>query len=449
MEIADLSLRVVVLLGTFDYFRVAYYLMSLLRHTHWSRERLADYQNRKLREIVKYAYDHVPFYHDKFLQARVKPAAIKTVEDLRKLPIVRRDELQIAADKVISNEFDVRRLKQVSTSGSTGKPLFMHITASENAFRKAKLLRANTVCGQRPRDKWVVMTAPQHLAHTSRLQRLLGVYSPIPVSVFDSATAQLSKIERIRPAVLDGYSSSLLLLAEEAEKSGLEAIRPRIVIGGAELIDVSSRQYVERVFKAPFYDEYASIEFERLAWQCEERTEYHIDADSVFMEFVHGEGAEVACGETGEIVCTSLFNYAMPLIRYATGDIGRGSTETGCACGRTFPLMKVVEGRKESVVVLPDGRSLSPLAIDDCMCAFKYFNQIAQYRFVQRRIDSFRILFKKKADTVSEEVMETELLAHVKRILDIGESEETVEIEFVDEIPLDRTGKIRKVVSEL
>jgi len=433
----------------YNYFRIAYDIASLLRHTHWSREQLLDYQNRKVQEIVRYAFENVPFYHEKFLQAGVKPTDVKTVDDLKKLPILRREELQKAADKVISNEFDSRRLKHVSTSGSTGKPLFTYITAKEDAFRKAKLLRANTICGQKPRDKWVVMTAPQHEAQTSRLQRFLGVYSPIPVSVFDSVAVQISEIEKIKPDVLDGYSSSLLLLAEEVERRGLETIRPRMVVGGAELIDSSSRHFVERVFKAPFYDEYASVEFERLAWQCEERAEYHIDADSVLMEFLDKENAEVARGETGEIVCTSLFNYAMPLIRYATGDIGRGSKETGCACGRTFPLMKVMEGRKESVVVLPDGRSLSPLAIGDCMCAFKYFNNVFQYRFIQKKVNSFKILVKKKNESVDDKIMKTEMLRHVRDMLRLSEAEVAVEIEFTDSIPPDKSGKIRKVVSEL
>jgi phenylacetate-CoA ligase len=433
----------------YNYFRIAYDLASLLRHTHWSREQLLDYQNMKVQEIVRYAFDNVPFYHEKFLQAGVKPTDVKTVDDLKKLPILRREELQKAADKVISNEFDSRRLKHVSTSGSTGQPLFTYITAREDAFRKAKLLRANTICGQKPRDKWVVMTAPQHEAQTSRLQRFLGVYSPIPVSVFDSVAVQISEIERIKPDVLDGYSSSLLLLAEEVERRGLETIRPRMVVGGAELIDSSSRHFVERVFKAPFYDEYASVEFERLAWQCEERAEYHIDADSVLMEFLDKENAEVARGETGEIVCTSLFNYAMPLIRYATGDIGRDSKETGCACGRAFPLMKVMEGRKESVVVLPDGRSLSPLAIGDCMCAFKYFNNVFQYRFIQKKVNSFKILVKKKDASVDDKIMKTEMLRHVRGTLRLSGAEVDVEIEFTDEIPPDKSGKIRKVVSEL
>jgi len=67
---------------------------------------------------------------------------------------------------------------------------------------------------------------------------------------------QISMLEKIKPAVLDGYSSSLYILAKEVEKRGLKTIRPKFIIGGAELVDASSREYVSRVFQVPFYDQY-------------------------------------------------------------------------------------------------------------------------------------------------------------------------------------------------
>lgn len=430
------------------YFLIAYYLNCLLTHTRWSHKKILKYQNMKVRQIVDYAYTHVPFYHEKLRQLALKPQEIKTIEDLNKLSVVKKRELQENTSKILSDEFEIGVLRKVSTTGSTGHPLSTYITKKEDAFRKAKILRANIICGQRPRDKWAVITAPQHQAETRKLQRFLGIYNPISVSVFYDANAQISVIERINPDVLDGYSSSLMLLATEVEERGIETINPRIIIGGAELIDQSSRQSIEKVFKAPFYDEYACVELERLAWQCEERAAYHIDADSVIMQFVDENGEEVALGERGEIVCTSLFNHAMPFIRYALGDIGKASEDNRCPCGRTFPLVKVIEGRKDSIVILPDGRALSPLAIGDCMTFFKYFDHIYQYRVIQKRIDFFKFLVKKKDRSVEEKVMEAELLAHVRKTLSFPESI-AIETEFVDEIPPDKTGKLRKVVSEI
>jgi phenylacetate-CoA ligase len=435
-----------------DYVMGANYLFMLFRHTHWSKEELLTYRNRRVREIVSYAYTHVPFYHEKFRQLGLKPEELKTAEDLSKLPVIRRAELQRNADSLISSGFNITKLKKISTSGSTGQPLFTHITMSEDAFRKAKLLRANIICGQRLRDKWVIITGPQHEADTHRLQKFLRIYLPTPLSVFDSAETQISKINEMKPDILDGYSSSLLLLAKEVEETDLETAKPRMIIGGAELIDNSSRRFVERVFEAPFYDAYACVELEKLAWQCKEKSGYHIDADSVIMQFVDEEGKEVGPGETGEIVCTSLFNYAMPFIRYAVGDVGRLSKDPQCSCGIPFPLMEVIEGRKDSLIVLPDGQVISPLTFGWIMEFFKYYACIDQYRVVQKKINLFRFIIRMSNSartSVDEKVMADELSEHFRQFLNMGSSKVDFEVEFVDEIPLDRGGKLRKVISEL
>lgn len=433
----------------YNYFRVLYYLATMKERAYWKRNRLFDYQNKKLREIVKYAYDNVPFYHERFRQLGLKPSDVKTVSDLNKLPIITKDEMRKSPEKMISRKFNVENLRVVATSGSTGQPVFFRITRKEDEFRKAKHLRANIACGHKPRDRWVVIVTPQHMENVSWLQRALGIYALTPLSVFDDPAMQVSTLEKLRPDILEGYSSSLLLMAKEVEKREERVVKPKLIIGGAELIEDSSRRYIEKVFYAPFYDQYASIEFERIAWQCSEKVGYHIDADSVIMQFVDSEGEEVALGERGEIVCTSLFNYAMPFIRYTVGDVGVASGETDCPCGRTFPRMKLLEGRKDSLIFLPGGRILSPLVIGDGMMFFEFYREIDQYRVIQKRLDFFKFLLKKKDGGVDEKVMETQLVEYLRKLFRVDEGAVTFDVEFVNEIPLDKSGKLMKVVSEL
>jgi phenylacetate-CoA ligase len=435
--------------GLYNYFRIAYDIASLLRHTHWSREQLLDYQNRKVQEIVRFAFENVPFYHEKFLKLGIRPDDVRSVQDLNKLPIIRREELQENSGKLISSEFDQSKLKVVSTSGSSGKPLFTYLTKREDEFRKAKLLRPHIVCGQKPWDRWVLIEPTQHIKRLGGLQRVLSFYAPVFVSIFDDVAKQASAVEELDPDVLDGYSNSLFLLAEEAEKRGVKSIKPKFVMGGAELIDGASRRFVEKVFDAPFLDQYASEELQMIAWQCPERAEYHIDADSIVMQFVDENGEEVAPGERGELVCTSLFNYAMPFVRYALGDVGVPSEQACCACGRSFPLMKVIEGRKDSMIVLPSGRKVPALVFGWIMEFYKYYRNIYQYRIVQKRVDLLRVFIRKRDESFEGREMELELVRHMNKMLDLGESEVTFEVEFVDEIPLDKSGKLRKVVSEL
>jgi len=429
--------------------RLLYQLADSMRRLRWDRRKLVCYQEKHLRNIVNHAYSSVPFYHRWLKEAGIKPSDIKRLSDLAKIPIVSRDEFrQLKSEDVVSQGVSVANLKLLTTSGSMGRPLKLFISEAEDDWRKAVYMRANICCGQKPRDKWVVIAGPRHYGSTTKLQVVLGFYAQTHISVFDDVNMQVSKAGSLKPDILDGYSSSILLLAKQMQKTGEKAVRPRMVFGNAEVIDYSTCRFIEEVFNAPYYDQYGCVEFNRTAWQCSERTNYHMDADSVIMQFVDEESNEVSAGERGEIICTSLFNYAMPFIRYDVGDIGVSSDEE-CPCGRKLPLMKIAEGRKDSFLLLPNGRSLSPRALSNAMSMFESYSQVEQFRFVQKRPDLVEVYIKNKDLAVDEKTMEIRLRAHIKRILSIGSCDITFEIKFVDNIPLYRSGKLMAVVSEL
>ena len=431
-----------------NYFRALKYFFSLNSHASWSIDKLQDYQNKKLRLLMDYAFNHVPFYHKHFINSGIRPSDIRSSRDLHKIPIIRKDDIRKNLDSMVSQNCDVERLKRLSTSGSTGNPLFFYVNQSELEYRKAKHLRANMACGQKPFDHWVTLTSPHHFAESTKLQRLINVYTPRPVSVFNDLPTQISLIEQQKPDVLDGYSSTLYLLAKEIEKSENSKIKPRLIIGGAELIDDSSREQIESIFEAPFYDQYSSVELERIAWQCKCKQGYHIDSDALVLEFVDKEGEEVSEGECGEVVCTSLFNYAMPFIRYAIGDMGRSSSDS-CNCGRPFPLMKVMEGRKDSMILLPDGRVLAPRAFTIAMSSFRLYDMIEQFRIIQQKKDVLEFIIKTKKVNSDKVVFERELTIHFAHMLKLNLDQIHIETRFVDDIPLDPSGKLMAVISRL
>ena len=420
----------------------------LMRNLHMKKADLVEHQNKCLRRVVRHAYDSVPFYRRKYDEAGVKPEDIKTVEDLSKLPIISKSDIRQSMNDVISSDYSVDSLRVLSTSGSTGQPLHVYISKAEDGFRKAKHLRANYSCGHKFSNRWLTVTSPSHFSEVSGIQMRLRFYSPKFVSVFWDADKQLSVIGKFKPEILDGYSSSLSLLAREVRKKGVSGINPRIIFGGAELIDDVSRNVIEEVFEAPFYDQYATIEFERMAWQCPERLGYHIDADSLIMQGVDEGGDEVAAGERGEIVCTSLFNFAMPLIRYRVGDVGVFSDED-CPCGRTLPLLKRIEGRCDSLLVLPDGRVLSPRAITVAMGSFRLNKYIEQFRIVQETKDCIEITLKLGGSSMDKGVMEKEIVAHFKSMLGLEDGSVVFRVVFVDDMPLSKNGKLKIIESKL
>jgi len=432
----------------FNYTKPLYYLEEMMRRAYWPRDKLLKYQVKKLGEILKHAYDTVPFYHKIFRKAQIKPEDIKSLNDLNKLPIINKNEIKTNINSVISERFKAKKLRRLLTSGSTGEPLQVFITLDEDNFRKAKHLRANISCGHKPWHSWVAITSPSHFSEINRVQKILGFYSPKFVSVFHDIPQQLSVINKIRPDVLDGYSSSLYLLAREIKNLGLKTIKPKLVFGGAELIDANSRNFIETALGAPLYDQYATIEFERIAWQCPTKAYYHMDADAVIIQFVDENGEEVTAGESGEIVCTSLFNYAMPFIRYAIGDIGTPTNEE-CQCGRRLPLMKIIEGRSDSVIFLPNGRTLSPRTFTIAINQFHLNKHIEQFRVIQKKVNKFEIQIKTSPENVDINYIERELVQHIKKMFKIDLEDVSLDIRFVEGIPLDKSGKLKIVSSEL
>lgn len=151
----------------------------------------------------------------------------------------------------VSLEFDVRQLKVVRTSGSTGEPFQVYITKAEDEWRKAIYMRANISCGQKPRDRWVVITGPHHFHDTTNIQRRLGIFAQRCVSVFADVEKQVLFVEKEKPNILDGYSGSLFLLAQAFKEREIR-VTPRIIFGTAELIGDWERKFIEDVFGGPF-----------------------------------------------------------------------------------------------------------------------------------------------------------------------------------------------------
>jgi phenylacetate-CoA ligase len=431
--------------------RLSYYLFEAMGRLRWKEGKIRKYQNKRLRKVVKNAFENVPFYKQLFRAARVHPSDIRTVDDLNKLPIIRKSDMKNAhVDDLISKAYNVNDLKVIRTGGSTGEPFSVYISEREDDWRKANYMRANISCGQRPRDRWVAVMEAERAAETTHFQRRVGVFAQNIVPVTWKRTAQLEYIEKMNPNVLDGDSGVLWLLAKEAELHDLKSIHPRIIFGSNELIDRHSRKYIGRVFGAPYYDQYGSTEIDRCAWQCPEQLGYHMDTDSVIMQFVDEEGEEVGLGEKGEIVCTSLFNYVMPFIRFNLQDVGVPAKEE-CSCGRRLPLMELINGRRNSFLVFPDNQVVAPMSFVEMVHAYSFVKEIGQYRVIQKRKDLVEIYVKKVNDSVDEKSLSERLLTNILKGLaeveKVDVSKVRFEVKFVGEIPLSLGGKLNVIVS--
>ena len=416
-------------------------LNKLMRSQWWSYEELEELQEKKLRAIVKYAYENIPLYHEKFKKADVLPEEIKTVEDLVKLPYTTKSEIQANfPDKIVAPHVDMTKCWLPHTSGSTGIPLTVVYDEAAEDFEKATALRPNLSCGQRLLDKWVVITSPHHIKDKKRWFQEFGLFNPISISMFSDLKEQITKIEQIKPDVIDGYSTAIYLLAREIKKVHAD-INPRIVFGTAEFLTEEMRDFINSVFNVEMLDQFGGVEMGRTAWECPEHCGYHIDMEAVVMEFIK-DGEQIASGERGEIVYTNLYNYAMPLIRYRIGDVGIPSDEK-CPCGRGLPLMKLVEGRKDSFIKTPNGRIFPQMTFWSIMRMFSESDKIINFKVIQEKIDEIKIQIVPGRGFTQETI--NQLKRDINNVL--GEDVH-VEVELVDEIPKE-AGKVRSVVSKI
>ncbi|MFX0200880.1 MAG: phenylacetate--CoA ligase family protein [Candidatus Hodarchaeota archaeon] len=430
-------------------FRILYYLYQSQKRAYWPPDELRKYQEQKLRSVVKYAYNFVPFYHDQLKKLGITPNDIQTLEDLTKLPVVQKETIRhLDPSHLVSSQKNIQDLKIVRTSGSSGTPFLIYIDGVEDDWRKSVYMRANILCGQKPRDRWVVITAPHHFGDTTQIQRILGMYAQKVVSIFMDVDEQVDFIVKAKADILDGYSSSLTVIAKHVDREGISGISPKLTFGNAEIIDLPSRKYLEDVFDTIYCDQYGCAELDRTAWQCPERIGYHMDVDSVITELVDEDGSPVGVGERGEVVFTSLFNYSMPFLRYAVGDVAVALSEK-CSCGVTFPLMEKIEGRTDAFPILPDGTLISPLIFTAAMMRYQFFDKIRNYRIIQKKRDLFLIYVEKEADQITDSLLSKSLTSYLKDKIGVPSMDIEFQVKFVDTIPKDKTGKLKSVYSEI
>jgi phenylacetate-CoA ligase len=422
--------------------RYLYYFFKLRRNLRLKPVELMKIQNMKMKVVVRHAYEHVPFYHRKFDKASVKPDDIRSIEDLTKIPMTTKTELQARPlSDLVANTVNLNDcLKQV-TSGSTGIPLTIVVDKGAEDFRDAMWARAYYENGLRLMDKLAIIQDPHRLPHGEALVERLRSSKRRKISIFDDPECQARILETFRPDAIKGYASSLAILANFLENRGRK-FNPHSIFTGAELLFDTDRKLIASVFDCDVLDYYGSTEFSLLGWECSHHAGYHINSEGTLIEFIK-DGKAVSSGERGDIVCTGLVNYAMPLIRYRIGDEGV-PIDMPCPCGRPLPLLKILDGRTGDFLVTLDGKLVPPTAFSPY--PFANLRGIKRFRVIQetrKRITIQVVLEKNLSNT---DCLFNQATSEIQRVF--GESVQ-VNFQILDNIEKDPTGKLRKIVSHV
>ena len=422
------------------------YAADLERTQYLSADELQRRQWVAFKAVLQHAFEQCPFYRAKLLAAGIAPDDVRTREDIGRLPTTTKEDVQESLDALIAGNYRGRPLIKDKTGGSTGSPMVFYYDHDRRDSREAATIRHDRWTGWDIGEKLaLVWGAPRDIAGGSRVRRFrdwtLDRSITLDASAIDESRMRgfCDQLQQYQPAFVLAYANTLALFARFVRDAGLQPMRPRAIICSGEVLTPESRAIIESTFGCRVFNRYGSREFAVIASECAAHEGLHINAENLLVE-VLVDGVPSASGD-GEIVITDLENYAMPLIRYRTRDMGRLGV-SACSCGRGLPLLHLTGGRTTDFLTAVNGQKVSGIVLSTY--GITDIAGIRQIQIVQERLESVRVRVV-KGPAWSDESLRT-LAARVRSFL--GETM-ALEIEFADHIPLEASGKYRFSISRL
>ena len=320
-----------------------------------SQDEKEELQLKRLQEVVKRAYENVPFYKKRFDDNNIKPEDIKTLKDIEKLPLTTKDDLREAYP---FGMFAVPRREIVevhTSSGTTGKPTVSGYTKKDIKIWSEVMARGLTMFGATEDD--VIQNTHGYGLFTGGFGVHYGAQK-IGATVIPISTGQTKR----QIEIMNDFDTSILIvtpsyglyLAEVAEEEGVDTkdLNLKAVGFGAEMWTKEMRQEIEKRFNAPAYNIYGLTEImgPGIALECQEQDGLHVMEDHFYPEIIDSQTLEsLPEGEKGELVLTTLTRHGMPIIRFRTKDV-TALRNVKCSCGRTLIKMDRITGRTDDML---------------------------------------------------------------------------------------------------
>lgn len=438
----------------------------------WPLEAIRRTQRARLRAIVRHAYSTVPFYRQVMDERGLRPADIRRVEDLQRLPPIDATFVQEHLREFVSRAYTESELAVYLTSGSESgvrrtvywdprsvltvvsylervQPVVEHLAGEPAGARALRMaigdVRAQSVRRRvgrgsrtvliRPSDDPSSMRAGSLTRRTlmpERAEHVHYVSSRWPVDRI------VGEIDAVRPRVVSSFGSVAEQVLRHIAASGWRPALPRVWTYTGDAVSHGGREVAEQLGCA-LHSSYNTTEVGRIGFQCELLGGLHLNVDTAPIAVVDPAGRPVPPGVPGEIVASSLRNRAMVVLNYRMGDSGVLSCEP-CACGRTLPLLDRLDGRSSSLLRLGDGRRLSALTVEAMFR--EELRPTLKVQLEERDAGRlhWRIVPFAGAD---RDALRGSLAERAQRVLG---PQTTLTIEFVEDIASTEGGKLRRAV---
>ncbi len=314
---------------------ISKWLPFLKESETWSLALLQAYQLKKLQELVEIAYENSTYYKNRFDALGMKPSDIKSLEDLKKLPMTTKSDLLIH-NKEIHTNLNFKKTFQANTSGTSGESLKFNREESADSFNKASAYRGYSWYKVNPWERngyfWGYNFSEKEALKIRVLDSLQNRFR-----IFNYRKESIDFfIKKLKNAkYLHGYSSMVYETAKIINRQNLEKpLNLKMVKGTSEKIVEAYQEEIQKAFGQRMINEYGAAETGIIAFECKSGN-MHINMEGVILEEIDHE-----------IVVTNLQMHAFPIIRYKLGDYIKLAPKTKkCECGMQHLIIEEVTGR--------------------------------------------------------------------------------------------------------
>ena len=409
----------------------------------WDEKHLKELQLSKLCQLLTHAQTHVPYYRELFEEIGFKAENMRSITDLTRIPFL--DKSKIRANTEALKSEIAQDLASFNTSGSSGEPLIFYIGKKRVSHDVAAKWRATRWWGVDIGDpEIVVWGSPIELDVQDNIRILRDrLFRTKLLPAFEMSEQKLDgfleEIRTMRPKMLFGYPSALSHIARYADtrKQDMSNLDIRVAFVTSERLYDEQRLQINRTFNCPVANGYGGRDSGFIAHECPEGG-MHLTAEDIIVEIVNPNGISLPPGESGEIVVTHLATEDFPFIRYRTGDIGVLDTNI-CNCGRGLPLLQEIQGRSTDFLVAQDGTIMHGLAL---IYILRDLPQVSAFKIIQESLGLTHVY------VVSENGLSPKIVKDIELgFKDRLGHEVKITIHEVAEIPAEKSGKFRYVVS--
>ena len=414
----------------------------------FSENELRNFQRKRFEELLTHCKKNVSYYRE-FLDT-YDEKSFKNF-DIKSLPILTKDILRNKFNELKSDDLHSRDWMINSSGGSTGEPVKIVQDTYYSYHSEARKNICFQWAGLKTGDNLIKLWGSERdILGTNRLLDKIKNFlkNEIILNAFILSHPIMRKFIKIfnssKPSVILAYVNAIYELSNFAKNEDIKVSHQKSVISTSGVLYPFLRKEIEMIFGCEVYDQYGSREVSCIASECEYHNGLHISEETIILEIVDENGNECPVGVEGDVLVTSLVNYAMPIMRYKIGD--RAIMEPGfCKCGRFHKRLKNVVGRSMDNFKLRDG-TIIPSEY------FIHFIGVVLNRGILKKIQ----IIQKSYDVIdlhvvysNEEILSEDIQNIIQAVKKVMGENCTVNIHEKENIAPNSSGKYRYTICEL